>query len=87
MIGQGGLLFRLGPELVLSTPLGADLCGLTTRPNGLVLRPALLRICCAEPAEILRKVPLTRCDGGRYWIRTGDLFGVKHAWWATSGPD
>ena len=26
-LGQGGLLFRLGPELVLSTPLGADLCG------------------------------------------------------------
>jgi hypothetical protein len=28
MLGQGGLLLRLGPELVLTTPLGADLCGL-----------------------------------------------------------
>jgi hypothetical protein len=29
----------------------ADLCGLTTRPNGLVLRLPVLRICCAEPGE------------------------------------
>ena len=48
------------------------------RPNGLVLRLSLLRICCAEVGGYVRKMPLTRDnESGRYWVRTSDLFGVN----------
>ena len=38
MIGQGGTRFPSRPWFALLTLARADLCGLSTRPNGLVLR-------------------------------------------------
>ena len=39
----------------------------------------ILRLCCAQLRPMRPNMTLTRLDtGGRYWVRTSDLFGVKH---------
>jgi hypothetical protein len=54
-------------------------------PKGLppcrpTLSGTLLHVCCTGAGSDGRKRPLTCCfTGGRYWVRTSDLFGVNEA--------
>jgi hypothetical protein len=44
------------------------------------LDPPYRHEACTRPGEIPENVRLTRADsGGRYWVRTSDLFGVNEA--------